>query len=302
MIESDLLRHIRRQTRDLTARWPQVLVGPGDDCAAVGLDPSQSISLLTVDHLVEGRHFASGTPIDLIARKAVARSISDIAAMAGAPQWSLATGLLPKDYPHARELTDALHRWAAHWSAPLVGGDLATSPAGTPLVLTVTIGGRPHTHRGPVLRSGAKPGDELWMTGSLGGSLASGRHLTFEPRIADAQWLCDTLGDNLHAMIDLSDGLGRDAARMADMSGVRFEIDASALPLHRGICDLLAALGDGEDYELCFAAAPSTLNAKSTATGTPLTRIGRAVAGQGCIALIDGRTVDICTLGWDHGQ
>ena len=163
---------------DLAARFPHVVLGPGDDCAVVRGSPGVDV-LLTVDQLVEHRHFTSDTPVDLIARKGVARSISDIAAMAGTPAWSLATGLLPEGYPHARELTDALHRCAEHWGAPMVGGDIAVGPRGSPLVLTVTVGGGVHARRGPVTRDAARPGDEVWVTGDLGGSLASGRHLTF---------------------------------------------------------------------------------------------------------------------------
>jgi thiamine-monophosphate kinase len=167
-------------------------------------------------------------------------------------------------------------------------------------MLTTTVGGSPHDVRGPVLRSTARPGDTVWVTGTLGRSLASGRHLTFEPRIAEAAWLCDLLGDRLHAMIDLSDGLGRDAGRLAAASNVRIELDHAALPRHADATDPLSPLRDGEDYELCLTIAADVDFPTQTPQGTRLTRVGRVVAGEGCIAEIDGRSVDVADLGWDH--
>jgi thiamine-monophosphate kinase len=194
-------------------------------------------------------------------------------------------------------------RWASHWDAPLVGGDIAVAEAGSPLVLTCTVAGNPHPRRGPVLRSGARPSDVVWVTGRLGGSLASGRHLSFEPRVREGLWLCETLGDRLHAMIDLSDGLGRDAGRIAAASGVRIELELPRLPLHPGMTDPLRGLSDGEDYELCFAAAEDAqLPALIPEIGTALTSIGRVVAGEGCIAINpDGGIVNAAESGWDHG-
>ncbi len=281
----------------MTARFGRVVVGPGDDCAAVRCD---GLVIVTVDQLVEGRHFTPDTPVDLIARKAVARSTSDVAAMGGTPEWSLAAGVIPEGYPYAAELTDALHRWGEHWGAPMVGGDIAGAARGSPLVLTTTVGGSPHPARGPVLRSTARPGDAVWVTGRLGNSLASGRHLTFEPRTAEGAWLCDTLGERLHAMIDVSDGLGRDAGRIADASGVLIELDRDALPRYADALDPLAPLRDGEDHELCFTASAEIDLGERTPHGTRLTRIGRVVAGHGCVAVGKDGRVDVAGLGWDH--
>ncbi len=315
MLESALLQRIDERSRDLAQAGGPVLVGPGDDCALIA--PSAGPLLLTVDQLIEHRHFhgpilgsgrpaggPSGTPVDLVARKAVARSVSDIAAMGGRPRWALATGALAKDFPQplAEELVDALAAWARHWGCPLVGGDLAALDPGQPAVLTVTIGGEPDAARGAVLRSGARPGDEVWLTGALGGSLASGRHLTFEPRVREGAFLAELLADRLHAMIDLSDGLGRDAGRVARASGVRIALDGPRVPLHAGLGQ--SALGDGEDYELLFvvdARAAGAVPPVCPATGTPLTRIGRVEAGEGCVLLdAQGRLADIRELGWDH--
>jgi thiamine-monophosphate kinase len=183
--------------------------------------------------------------------------------------------------------------------APLVGGDIATWDGA--LALTCTVGGTPHATRGPVLRSGARPGDELWITGRIGGSVRSGRHLRFSPRVRVGAWLCDTLGRALHAMIDVSDGVGIDASRIAEASGVRAVIDLPRVPLHDGVPDPLAAIGDGEDYELLFAAAPGAALPAHAPDGTSLTRIGRCAAGSGCIALdAGGREHDCAHRGWEH--
>lgn len=299
MREAELLEHIALRSRDLAGRGG-VIVGPGDDAAVVDL---AGPTLATVDHLVAGRHFdPPRTPVDLIARKAMARSVSDIAAMAGTPICALATGCLPAGYAHANELFDRMAHWACHWGCPLVGGDIATFDG--PMVLTVTVLGAPHAARGPVLRSGALAGDAVYVTGAIGGSLASGRHLSFEPRLRESAFLCDALGPRLHAMIDISDGLGLDAWRIARASRVRIELDARALPLNPGVADWRAAGGDGEDYELLFTAdAGAIVPARCPDTGTPIARIGRAVAGEGCVIIAPtGEIVSAEDLGWDHGR
>ncbi len=303
MHESELHRHIERLSAGMAGAFPRVLIGPGDDCAMVA---GSDRLLLTVDQLVEGRHFVAGTSVDLIARKAVARSISDLAAMACRPVCGLATGLLPPHYAHARELTDRLHHWANHWRCPLVGGDLATGPAGAPLVLTVTAMGELGAGERAVTRGGASAGDSVYVTGRLGNSLASGRHLSFVPRVEDALWLRATLGDDLHAMIDLSDGLGRDAARIARASGVRIEIDAGLLPLHADTPGWQHAMGDGEDYELCFVSGREIAGGTATPGGATLTRIGSVVACGGdspacMVRTPTGSLIDASVMGWEHG-
>lgn len=298
MRESDLLRLIAERSADLTGVGPIVL-GPGDDCAVVTL---KGPTLLTVDQVVDGRHIdLAATTLDLVARKAVARSVSDIAAMAGAPVAALATGCLPEGWPHADSLFRHLAYWARSWRCPLVGGDIATGPG--PLVLTVTVLGHAATPRGPVLRSGASVGDAVWATGAFGGSFSSGRHLTFEPRLGEAEWLAATLGPSLHAMIDVSDGLGRDAARIADRSDVRIEIEARSIPLHAGVADWRSGAGEGEDYELIFtAAADADLPERVPATGTTLTRIGEVVGGAGCFVRDGAALIDVSEMGWEHGR
>lgn len=313
--EAELHRHIFVRSADLVRRFPQVILGPGDDCAVVRSAPELSTSetglLLTVDHLIEGRHFTTGTPVAQIAHKAMARSASDIAAMGGKPTWSLAAAILPQGMPEsqANELFDACARIASEMGAPLVGGDLATSPPLTagrpfPLTLSITMGGEPLSPRGPVLRSTARVGDDVFVTGRIGGSYESGRHMTFLPRVAEGLFLVSALGDDLHAMIDVSDGLGRDAGRVAEASGVRIEIDALLVPLNDGCADVLWAAAEGEDYELLFTTAPGALARVRPPAGlAPMIRIGRVVAGSGCVMTIQGdprSPLDASGLGWDH--
>lgn len=278
-----------------------VIVGPGDDCAVVR--PVRGVDLLlTTDQLIEGRHYTPETPIDLIARKAIARSVSDIAAMGGRPLCALAAASLNTSFDQADELFDAMASWATRWACPLVGGDIAMTDG--PTTLTVTIVGRPHNVRGPVLRADARPGDRVCVTGSLGGSLASGRHLTFEPRLDEATWLCDTLGDRLGALIDLSDGLGRDAGRIAAASNGHITLDAAAIPLADDVSDWRFAVGDGEDYELCFTVrgeAPT-----QTPTGVPIAVVGVVETGSGCLVQtspangVPAELIDVSNFGWDH--
>jgi thiamine-monophosphate kinase len=302
--ESDLHRRIFARSADLAAAFPGVIVGPGDDCAVVKSE-SGDVLLLKVDQVVEGRHFRGGgaTSVDLIARKAIARAVSDIAAMGGMPRWGIASGVLPPGYAHSDELCERLAHWGRHWGAPLVGGDIATGPAGCPLCLSVSLVGVPHAARGPVLRSTAKLGDEVWVTGTIGGSLGAdgnGKHLTFEPRLAEARWLCDTLGADLHAMMDISDGLGRDAGRLGAASGVRLVIEGARVPMSAGARDVAKAAADGEDYELLFCVAPGRM--KTAGPGLAgMTRMGRIEQGSGCaLVLAGGEERDAAAMGWEH--
>ncbi len=294
--EAALLRHIYERSRALHGAGP-IEVGPGDDAAVVRFGGERL--LLTVDQLVEGRHYdPATTPVDLIARKAVARSVSDIAAMAGAPIAALATGALRDGFAQDNELFDAMARWASHWGCPLIGGDIARVHG--PTVLTVTVLGRVHPARGPVLRSGARPGDGVYLTGAIGGSLQSGRHLRFEPRLREAAWLADTLGERLHAMLDVSDGLGRDAARISEASAVRIEIDPALIPLHPDAGAWAEAAAQGEDHELLFTAS-GVVPQTDPEAGVVVTRIGSVVEGVGCVVRgSSGEIVDLSAMGWDH--
>lgn len=305
MDELKLLAHIEKRGRKAGkvragAAGVRVVVGPGDDCAVVAMDGGgrgKTRLLLTTDQVIEGRHFlgpivrrgekgTKGTAADLVARKAVARSVSDIAAMGGAPAWSLATAALPEDFPQglADYLFNRFHVWAERFGCPLVGGDLASTEG--PAVFTLTVGGVADAERGAVLRSTAKVGDEVFVTGRIGGSFAAGgggRHVTFVPRVKEGAALVGALGRNLHAMMDVSDGLMLDAERVGRASGVMVEIEGVRVPLHaerKG--NVTAAMGDGEDYELLLTAKAGSLKeGRVPGCATKLTRIGvvKKVAG-----------------------
>lgn len=255
--EDDLLAYIRESARSL---GPHVRTGPGDDLAVIDF---QGRTLLAgVDQVVEGIHFKAGTEPELIGRKAVTRNISDVAAMGARPVACLAACTLPAsvDAAIARRLVEAIRRTALQFNAPLIGGDTGMHRGPGPLMLSVTVLAEPISPVYPVvLRSGGKAQDRLFVTGWLGGSMrpdGSGRHLDFEPRLDEAESLVETLGGSLHAMMDLSDGLARDAARMAEASGLQAVIDVSALPCTPG-CGWREAVADGEDYELLFAVPAS---------------------------------------------
>ncbi|MEO0629193.1 MAG: thiamine-phosphate kinase [Planctomycetota bacterium] len=285
MRERELLDAIRERSSGIALDGADLLAGPGDDCAVVRT--GSDTLLVTVDQLVEGRHYESGTGLDLIARKSIARSISDVAAMAGEPVWATATGLLPDGFEHGDQLFDAMKRWAEHWGAPLIGGDIAFGPG--PLVLTVTVVGR--CVGTPLLRSGARVGDGVYVSGPIGGSFESGRHLTFEPRL-DAGRAARDAGAT--ALIDISDGLGIDAHRVGVMSNARLRIAADAVPLHSNAGPWQQAFAAGEDYEL-LACGPTCPEG--------FTRIGEVTHGEpGAVIVAGGAEHDAAMLGWDHGE
>lgn len=303
MREFELLKHVFATTVDSQA----VLIPPGDDMAMVHVDGANW--LCAVDQLVESRHFdMSITPVHLIGRKAVTRSLSDIAAMAAIPVASLATftACPDTDDKWAANLFDAMKETANQYNCPLIGGDVAIHhKPHSPMVCTVTVLAKPGSNP-PVRRSGAKVGDCLYVTGKLGGSVDEnglGKHLTFEPRIKEALAISDLLGTQLHAMIDISDGLGRDVSHIAQLSNVAIEIDASTIPTNDGI-DWQRAISDGEDYELCFTAhgeVPTQIG------GLQITQIGRIVAISDTlkptVIVMDGTTrMDASEFGWEHGN
>jgi thiamine-monophosphate kinase len=325
MRESELLAHIERAAAGMGAAFPRVLVGPGDDCAVVESRPGDRM-VVTVDQVVEGRHFVAGTDLDLVARKGVARSLSDLAAMACRPVCGVATAVLPDGFRAGALLSDRLHHWANHWGCPLVGGDLASGgEAVRGLVLTVTAIGELLPGERAILRSGARVGDGVYVTGcvgggvggGVGGSFASGRHLRFEPRVEEGLALRRMLGDGLHAMIDLSDGLGRDAGRVARASGVRIELEAERVPLGEGVggagvgegeVGWRQAMGEGEDYELCFtsSAAIDGVEVEGRAGKVRITRVGwvreRDDERVCVVRTPEGGWEDASEMGWEHSD
>ena len=225
-----------------------VLVGPGDDCAVIGRPRDKHWSLLKTDCVIESVHFTPGEKPALIGWKALCRAISDIAAMGGQPAHALITIAARRDETVSRldGIYRGLRKAADRFGAAIVGGETARSPG--PLFINVALTGTVERTR-CILRSGGQPGDALYVTGRLGGSLG-GKHLRFTPRLAEARWL--TSHFRLHALMDLSDGLAADLPRLARASGCDFALEQSRVPRTRG-CTVEQALGDGEDYELLFA-------------------------------------------------
>jgi thiamine-monophosphate kinase len=254
---------------------PGVVLGGGDDCAIVQSGKRGVLNLLKTDCLVEGIHFAKSSPARQVGWKAMARPLSDFAAMSGLPQFALVTLIVPatRDVSWVRELYRGIGKAARRFDVAVVGGE--TSNIKGPAVISISLTGRVEDKRW-VSRTGGKAGDEVFVTGRLGGSFR-GQHLKFVPRIAESRWLTKNFA--VHAMMDLSDGLGTDLPRLARASKVGFEVDEAALPLNRG-CTVRQAVSDGEDYELLFAISPKTSRTllsrwREKFPNVPLTRIGK---------------------------
>ena len=244
---------IRRLLSGLPGR-PDLLVPAGDDCAVVRLDARWD-GVLKSDAVVEGVHFEPGAPAARIGHKALARVLSDFAAMGAEPQHVLVNLVAPPATPVRRieQVYAGLNRLARRWRVAVAGGETVSGPA-----LELHVFGFGRIPRGrAVLRSGARPGDVLYVTGALGGSLL-GRHLTFSPRLREGQWLRS--GRWSTAMIDVSDGLATDLRHLAEASGVGVEVDPACVPVSaaaRKLSDRKTARQhawcDGEDFELLFA-------------------------------------------------
>ena len=267
-----------RVVSELTKNLPLtkgVRVGIGDDCAVIGGKGDLEWELLKTDSLIEGVHFTNDADPKKIGWKALARAVSDIAAMGGIPKYAMVTIALSPDTEFARvkAIYSGLRRIADQFEISIVGGETSRSPG--PMFLSIALTGTVEKDR-CVLRSGGRAGDLLYVTGRLGGSIR-GKHLSFIPRVEEGRWLAKNFRPN--AMMDLSDGLGADLPRLARASKTGFEMTTESLPLNPG-CNPEDALKDGEDFELLFAIS----NRKATDLEPawkkqfpklPLTRIGK---------------------------
>lgn len=292
--------------RQRTAGAPSLQVGIGDDCAV--WQPSGLPLLFTTDVLMEDVDFrVAETPPQLIGRKAMAVNLSDIAAMAGEPRLALVGVALPKarGIEFARQVHEGMQQLAEEFGVTIAGGDTNTWDGW--LVISVTLIGEA-TDRGAVRRSGAKPGDWLFVTGPLGGSIW-GHHLTFTPRVREAIELHRRV--DLHAMIDLSDGLAADVHHLLDESRVGATLFEEAIPIAEsarqmadGRSPLEHALHDGEDFELLFAVSPSDgakLVSLSAAENASVVRIGEVESLPGCrLRSPSGRVQEVARGGWEH--
>ena len=318
------------------ARLARVL--GGESLAAIGDDTATILSdggawAWTVDTLVEGVHFRfDWLDPEAVGRRALVASLSDLAAAGAEPAGALVAAAGPAD-TFARRIEGVYRGLRAAGNeagCPVLGGDLARAEG--PLHLTVTALGRTRG-RLPLGRSGVMAGDELWLTGALGGpaaalallaaaadgnAVASARaHEAYErlaaprARLAEVAWLRERVP--LHGGIDLSDGLSGDAGHLAERSGVAIVLDTERVPLHPGAVSAARARGTdpaawalhgGEEFELLLAAPAGAIvphaDAFVTEFGLPLTRIGEARAGNGVIARRGAVETSLAPASWDH--
>ncbi len=299
----------RRASRALPRRR-DVRVGIGDDAAVVATEPGFDL-VVAMDSIAEGTHFPEGIPPAAIGHRCLAVNLSDLAAMAAEPLWfTLALSLPRADAGWVGEFAAGLFALADRFNVELIGGDTIRGP----LAATVAVHGRVRPG-GAVLRTGARPGDGVWVTGHPGDAVAgrlllpdaapgpAARALTRcflypEPRVAVGRALAGIAS----AMLDVSDGLDDDLGKLLAASGVGAELDAGALPLSdelrtlRGGQATECALTGGDDYELCFTVRPADEpRLLSIAAGwpVPVTRFGTIVAGTGRDWRLAGRPLAV---------
>lgn len=326
--ELALLSAIRARAGEIAdpnGRKSRVRLGIGDDCALLRPRSGEELAV-TTDLSIEGRHFRLDwhSP-ESVGHRTLARGLSDLAAMGARPVAAFLSLGLPREltiasaaWPKAwvERFLDGLLALAAEHGVPLAGGDLAESPlAIADIVLTGSV-----PPGKALLRSGAQPGDRIYVTGSLGGAAAefaalerspqsfaqatrasqTAPHLYPQPRIAQGLWLRKHRFAS--AAMDLSDGLSTDLARLCTESGVAAEVDAAALPLAIG-ATLAMALHGGEDYELLFTAAASAKLPRTIAgvAITPIGRILRAKARRPKVSLrTEAGSEPLEARGWEH--
>ena len=271
-----------------------VIAGAGqDDCAIIRRPGTPDVlTLLKTDCIVEGVHYLPDTPPSKVGWKAMARAISDIAAMGGVPEQALVTLVIQpeREVNYVRSLYKGLEKAARDHNVSIVGGETASCASAAMISISLTG----HVEKSHCARrSTGRPGDTLYVTGQLGGSIG-GRHLTFRPRLAEARWLATHF--NIRAMMDISDGLSRDVPRLAKASATGYQIKPEKIPCNRG-SGLQQAVSDGEDYELLFAIGPR--DSRRLAATWPkkfpklaLTKIGHLTKAGTAEGLDPG--------GWDH--
>ncbi|MEM9416266.1 MAG: thiamine-phosphate kinase [Planctomycetota bacterium] len=306
MKEFDFIQQIVASNAKLPGH---VVVPPGDDMAVLRIGGAEVLA--AVDQVIAGVHYDPAiTPMEKVGRKAVCRNLSDVAAMAAKPSGMLCCVALPKSMgaTDAHRLLEAVRATGERYACPLVGGD--TGMHDGPLTLSVTVFAEPDGIA-PVTRSGARPGDLLYVTGRLGGTQIehAGRtpHLDFEPRLDLARHLAGDDATRPRAMIDLSDGLARDLGHLASHARLLAEDLPVAAAAHAaaersGWPAYRHALGDGEDHELLFAIAPGQREAVEALScdDLTLTCIGQVTDAGGLVVTHAGEPIDLTGLGWEH--
>ena len=300
--EFSYIEWIRRQV----AVNDRTMLGIGDDAASFRF-PAAADLLLATDMLLEGVHFTFPelTPAD-VGRKALAVNLSDIAAMAGNPLGCLVSVALPRQSSRriGEEVHHGLQQLAEEFAVDVLGGD--TNVWDGPLVINVAVIGEA-TSRGIVKRGGAQVGDWIFVTGPLGGSLF-GKHYQFQPRVAEALRLHAQV--DLHAMIDVSDGLAADLGHILTESGVGAVVYEESVPVseaaHRwedGRSAFSHAISDGEDFELLLtvSAEDGERLLAAAPADSPLYHIGEITAGsESILRRGDGTAVPFEPAGWEH--
>jgi thiamine-monophosphate kinase len=303
---------IGRISETLPQAPPEVLVPLGDDCAVLGLGDRTWAA--ASDMLVSGHHFEDWAAPEDVGYKAVAVNVSDVAAMGGSPRFVLASGGAPDPEVTLRCMRGVLEACEAFGVYPL-GGDTTRAD-----VLTVDVAILGELDAPPVLRSGARPGHLLAVTGELGASAAGllalesgatgperliGKHLRPTPRVGAGR-LAARLGAG--AMIDLSDGLASDARHVCERSGVGCRVDLDLLPVSEDARGFLASLGRepgilaataGEDYELLISAPEPVIEALAECAGVPVTTVGEVTDGSEVVFVRGGEVIGGLS-GWDH--
>jgi thiamine-monophosphate kinase len=286
---------------------PRLRLGPGDDAALLRLSESRDC-VVTVDMISDGVDFdLAAVDPRRVGRKALAVNLSDLAAMAARPIGAVVALALPRPsaLPLAIELYQGLLPLAERYDLAIAGGDLQTWEG--PLVISVTLLGEP-TPRGPLLRSTARPGDAIVVTGDFGGSIL-GKHLDFEPRVEEALLLHQRY--DLHAGMDVSDGLSLDLARLCRASGCGAVLDLESVPISAaarqlaeksGQTPLEHALSDGEDFELLLAVpeAEARRMVAEHPLAIPLRVIGRFTADPGLLARDERGERPLAVRGYEH--
>lgn len=305
-MEADLIAHLRKRL----APHPLVRLGIGDDAAVLRMAEAGDC-VVSVDLLTDHVDFElSRVDPRSVGRKALAASLSDLAAMASKPLAGVVALVLPRKggMELAVELYEGLLPLADQYGVAIAGGD--TNSWDGPLVVSVTVIGNV-TARGPLKRSGAVGGDRIVVTGSFGGSIL-GRHLDFQPRVAEALLLAERY--ELDAGIDVSDGLSIDLAHLAEESGCGAIVDLQAVPvaedarrlaqqLADGSAALDHALGDGEDFELILAVPPAEAERMlaEQPLSVPLSAIGEFVTRPGLWQRDpNGHTSPLAPRGYQH--